>query len=307
MKFHEYLKSCRKKYELTQEALVQELYNFDAIFSGLDTRTLSRWESAQTQPTAAKQVKIIHFFKRYSSHLFPCFYNIPHIEKELCRVGIKNLIGKSKEHILNFPDNVLHVDDIDITHVRSNDDLEAILHMPKSLIKGLTSDFFKLSLEHLKKWALYPANMFLVAQSNSQFLGMFFILNLKPQSYKRMLSFELHAASITDEDFAEPGEESSLFLLSFYAYNEKIASLLFIRFYAHLIANQDNIKEIGTTPILEGAKKMTEKIHLSLINQKTDATNNLSAYSASLEEVLINEDVLKVIFQKEDCPQESTD
>lgn len=43
MKFNDYLKACRTRYDLTQERLVQELYAYDDAFAGLDVRTLSRW------------------------------------------------------------------------------------------------------------------------------------------------------------------------------------------------------------------------------------------------------------------------
>lgn len=108
MQFNEYLRFCRKKYNFTQENFVQELYNFDDSFAGLDTRTLIRWETGSTQPTAKKQVLIIQLLQKFSTHVFPCFYNQKNIEENLCKVGIKNLIGNSKKHIVNFPDNIFN-------------------------------------------------------------------------------------------------------------------------------------------------------------------------------------------------------
>ena len=137
MQFNEYLKRCRKKYKLTQEALVQELYNFNDTFEGLDTRTLIRWEQGATKPTATKQVVIIQLFQKFSKNIFPCFYNKKEIEEDLCKVGIKNLTGNSKEHIVNFPNNVFCVEDISITHIRSHDNLNLVLNMPQSIFKGL--------------------------------------------------------------------------------------------------------------------------------------------------------------------------
>jgi len=70
LQFNKYLKSCRKKYNLTQEHLVQALYNFDDSFVGLDTRTLIRWETGSTQPTAKKQILIIKLLQKFVKCLF---------------------------------------------------------------------------------------------------------------------------------------------------------------------------------------------------------------------------------------------
>lgn len=305
MQFNEYLKLCRKKYKLTQENLVQELYNFDEMFEGLDARTLIRWEKGSTQPTATKQVSIIQLFQKFSTHIFPCFHNQEKVEEELCKVGIKNLIGISKEHIVNFPSNIFRVEDINISHIRSHEDIELVLNMPQSIFEGLTSNYFNISIDLLKLWSLNPNNLFLVAQTNNEFVGMFFVLRIKPQSFKKLLAFEMFANEITDENFANFEEEACVFPIAIFAYNDKVATLLYLRYYAHLIANQDTIIEVGTTPLLKGGKKLLEKMHLTHLLDKQVDGKVLSAYSSSLEDVLINEDVLKMIFVKQECPQEN--
>ncbi len=304
LQFNEYLKSCRKKYGLTQENLVQELYNFSDVFKGLDARTLIRWERGTTKPSAAKQVVIIQLFGKFSTHIFPCFYNRENVEEDLCRAGIKNLIGNSKEHIVNFPSNIFSIDDISISHIRSHKNIDLIINMPQSIFKGLTSNYFKITADYLKEWSLHPSNLFLIAQANEQFVGMFFSLRLKPKSFKKLLSFEMEIIELTDDDFASFKEEASVFSFALFAYNDKVATLLYLRYYAHLIAHQDTIIEVGSTPLLDSGRKLVEKIHLVHLEDKKLNKEVLSAYSAPLEDVLINEDVLKMVFAKQDCPQD---
>jgi len=301
LKFSQYLKNCRQENELTQEELVSELYKFDDAFHGLDVSTLSRWEREVTHPTIVKQLLIVKQFQKYSSHIFPCFHNTKEeIEESLCRTGIINLIGNSKEHILNFPTNVFKVDNIDISHIRSHEEIDMILKMPQSIIKDLTSNYFKITLEHLKKWALHPSNLLLLAECDSQFFGMFFTLRLKEDIFKKIINFEMQVSEIEELDFASLDEKGCNFPFAFFAYNEKVASLFYLRYYAHLIANQDVILEVGSTPLLDGSKKLIEKIHLHHNKDLKCGDTTLSSYSASLEDILINEDVLKVIFQKEE-------
>jgi len=304
LQFNEYLKTCRERYSLTQEQLVQELYNSSDEFSGLTTGTLGRWERGATHPNLSKQVGIVKVFQKYSTHLFPCFYDQDKIEDELCRVGIKNLIGHSKVHVLKFPTNVFTVDDIKVSHVRSHKDIAFMLKMPVSILNGITSNEFKIEVEQLTSWALHPTSLFVVAECDGQFFGMFFALRLKPDVFKKIISLEMHIHDITEDDFASFEEEACSLPFSFFAYNEKTASLLYIRYYAHLIANQNSILEVGTTPLLDEGRKVVKSMHLTHLHDKVIEKGTLSAYSAPLEDVLINEDVLRMVFRKQECTEE---
>ena len=66
---------------------------------------------------------------------------------------------------------------------------------------------------------------------------------------------------ITADDFASSDEEGSSLMLSFFAMNDKTATLLFIRYYAHLIANQKTIDEIGGITIQDEAKKIINNMN----------------------------------------------
>ncbi len=307
MKFNEYLKSCRQKYNLTQEELVQELYNFDDIFEGLDIGTFSRWERGATKPNMDKHISIVKYFKKKSNHILSCFENTDrhNIEDELCKMGIKNLIGHSKEHILNFPTKSFKVDDISIKHLRSTDDIEAVLQMPYAVIENLTDNVYNLSFENIKDWALHPSNLFLLSEYKEEFAGILFTLRLKPDIFQKIIDFEMDLKDISLDDFASFTEMGCNLPMVFFAYNDKSSTLLILRYYAHLIANQDVIKSIGAVPLLDSAKKIVQKMNMKYYKEKDVAQGTLCSYYAPLSEVLINEAVLKMIFHKQDCPQDN--
>lgn len=304
MQFNEYLKLCRERYSLTQEHLVQELYNYNEEFSGLNTSTLSRWERGATRPSLSRQVSIIKVFQKYSTHFFPCFYNRDNVEDELCRVGIRNLIGYSKEHILKLPTKAFTVDDINVRQLSSHEDMEIMLRIPHSILSSLNNNFFNIDLSHLKSWALHPTSLFVVAEYEGQFLGVFFTLRLKPDVFKKIISFEMQLDSVFEDDMADFDEEACSFPVGFFAYNEKIASLLYLRYYAHLIAHQDTITEVGSTPLLDAERRLVEAIHLTHRNDLNIKGETVSAYTAPLEDVLINKDVVKMMFQNQECPED---
>jgi len=107
------------------------------------------------------------------------------------------------------------------------------------------------------------------------------------------------------DDFASFSEQGCNFPMAFFAYNEKSSTLLIIRYYAHLIANQGVIKEIGTTPLLNSAKKIVQKMNMEKYKEKSVTQGTLTSYHAPLCDVLINHAVLKMIFAKQDCPEDS--
>jgi len=307
LQFNNYLKSCRERYELTQEQLVQKLYNTHDVFEGLDVNTYSRWERGSTKPSMDKQIKIVSLFSTLSNTVLSCFNTMQKedVETELCKMGVHNLIGYSKEHILNFPTKSFRVDDISIKHLRSNSDIDTVLQMPYTVIENLTGNVYNLSYENIKSWAQHPSNLFLVSEYQGQFYGLLFTLRLKPHVFQKIIDFTMNINDIKEDDFAGFDEMGSNFPMAFFAYNDKSSTLLILRYYAHLIANQDVIANIGTTPLLDGAKKIVQKMNLKHYKDKKVKQGTLSSYSAPLSEVLINEAVLKMIFQKQECPEDN--
>ena len=303
MKFHTYLKSCRERFNLTQEQLIQELYNTYDTFEGLDVSTFSRWERDISVPGLDRQVKIIQLFHEKSNTVFPCFDNrsSEEVENDICNRGIKNLIGHSNQHILKFPSVSFQAGDIKISHIRSTNDIDRAITMPHAVMQGFTNNNPGMTTELLKSWALHSSNLFLVSEVHGQFFGLFFNLRLKPKVFEKIMNFEMGIFTIGNDDFAAFSEMGCNLPLLFFANNEEVASLLFLRYYAHLIANQDNILEIGTTPIRDGGKKMAVKMKLKHYKDIEMKQGTRSAYRASLADVLINETVLKMMFQRQDA------
>ena len=306
MKFNKYLKSCREKYNLTQEELVQELYNFDDIFENLDINTYSRWERATTKPSSEKQISILKLFQTKSGHILSCFedMNKENVENELCKLGIKNLIGHSKEHILDFPTRAFKIDDISVKQIKNAKDIDKVLQMPYDVIENLTGNVYNLSFDDIKKWAMHPSNFFLISEYQNRFGGILFTLQLKPNIFKKIIDFEMDLKEISIDNFTKNDEIGCNFPIAFFAYNDKSSTLLVLRYYAYLIANQEFIQSVGATPLLDGAKAMLKKMNMKSYKDKEVKQGTLTSYSASLSKMLLNKSVLKMIFQKQDCPQD---
>ena len=308
MQFNEYLKKCREGCELTQEKLAQDLYVHDTdLFLSLDTGTIGKWERGLTKPKASKQASILQYFQMQTNSALPFMeeYEAAEVEGLLCKTGMKNMLGKNKKHVYDFPSSMMSIDDINVMALHQFKGMEQVIENNMFLHKDAVHPYSQLSREQFMEWALHPSNLFLFCEHKGSALGLMFNARVKPEIFKKIMNFEMKKSDICSDDFAPHDEEGSLLLLSFFALNPKAATLLYIRYYAHLIANQDNIVEVGGVGHTEEGKSIASKMNLKF--QKSfmseDGTKIMS-YSQSLANVLSSEYMVKMLLSKQECPEE---
>ena len=308
MQFNEYLKLCRENYSLTQGELVSDLYTHDIDnFASLDNTTLSKWERNIIQPRVSKQVSLIKYFQKHADIPLPCWdnYSIEEAEELICRVGMKNLLGENKQYVCNFPSNFIKMDELIIQPLRNCDDMNTILEMNIELHKNMNHPSTQISIEQFKAWALHPSSSFYVCKYKGMYMGHIFSIRINPEILTKVLDFEMQKSDIVLDDLTTFDEMGSEMLLSFFAANTKSATTLFIRYYAHLIANQRSIKEIGGLTKINEAKKIVASMNLNLYKRKsTDDGVVIEAYRQTLDNALASENVVKMILTKQDCPEE---
>lgn len=167
------------------------------------------------------------------------------------------------------------------------------------LHKNANHPFAQISLEQFTSWSLHPSNLFFICEYKDNILGLFFSLRLKPEVFQKIINFEIKKSELSIEDFASFDEIGSNFMLSFYALNDKVATMLFIRYYAHLIANQTRIKEIGVITTLDDVKRVVHNMNLEEANSMiADDEIELKSYKQSLSNVLVSQNVVKMLFSK---------
>ena len=308
MQFNEYLKSCREHNHLTQEQLVHDLYSYDIdTFEALDTGTLSKWERSVTKPKLAKQVSIIKYFQKKTGIALPCWdnYTVNEAEELICKVGMQNLLGKSKELVLNFPSSMIGADDLNVYLLRNSEMIDKVIDINIDLDKDFNHDTTQFQSEQFKEWALHPSSSFYVCEYNDQFFGLLFTLRLKPEVFERIMDVEIEEKDLTMDDFASFEEMGCNHMISFFAMSEKAASMLFIRYYAHLIANQKVIAEVGLATMMEDTKKFIRNMNLHYHGSKSFTEDlKLQTYRETLSNFLATEKVVKMILSKQECPEE---
>ncbi len=87
--------------------------------------------------------------------------------------------------------------------------------------------------------------------------------------------------------------------------NQKAATMLFIHYYAHLIANQKVIDQVGVATMMDDAKKLLCNMHLQKHNSmELDNGLTIETYRQTLPNFLASEYTVKMILSKQECPKE---
>ncbi len=307
MDFGSYLKLCRENSGLTQEEVVNDLYIHDKDnFKCLDNSMLSKWERNFAEPKALKQVSIIKYFQKQTGLALPCWdgYSVDDVEEMIYQAGMKDLLGKSKELVLNFPSAVINTDDMRIFQLHDSNMFDKVISINMDLDKDFNHDTTHLKSTQFKEWALHPSSSFFVCVYKDEFFGLLFTLRLKPELFEKVMNFEMSKNELTTDDFASFKEMGSNLMISFFAMNEKAASLLFIRYYAHLIAHQKMISEVGYTTMMEDAKKLMDNMNFHHCASETISKEfELQTYRETLPNFLASENVVKTILFGTECSQ----
>ena len=308
MQFNEYLKSCRENIGFTQEQLAHGLYAFDSNnFASIDSNTLSKWERGVIKPKIERQVNIIRFFQRETGLALPFLheYSVEEVEKLICKTGMQDLLGQSKELILNFPENKISLDNLEVYQLRNSEMLDSAIKLHMDLDQTYNRGTTRVEASTFREWALYPSNSFFYCEYLGHFFGLLFTVKLKQESFEKMMRCEIQEKDLTFNDFASFDEIGSNYIFSFFAMNQKASSMLFIRYYAHLIANQTKIKEVGVATMMDDAKKLIESISLKYFaSLPLKEGLVLETYRESLADFLASEKVIKMIFSQQSCPEE---
>lgn len=298
MQFGDYIKICRERFGLTQNALADILFGFHEIFHGLDTVTLSRWERNITSPNILRQRYFIEAMQQFEPTIFPAFdaIDMDAVERSMFQRGIERVIGKHKPFILDFPSDIIEQEAIAVTDLANLDDPMPTLKITHAFIRKVTDDEAKIPFETFKTWAMHPGSKFLLATYHQQFFGMLFSLRLKPDIFEKMMHFQMLERHITTQDLAQQDEEGCEYPFSLFAYTQQSATILSLRYYRYLITCQAHTACAGTFPKRKEGAKLASTLGLAPFMKHPQ--DNRSSYRANMVDVLLNRYILAIIFKE---------
>jgi len=297
MEISEYLKTCRSRLKMTQEELSHELYLYDdRRFEGIDTTTISKGERGVPSPPMPRLQALIRFFQSQSSLPLPCWEALGEEQamEILYSESVKRVLGPAKQIVARAPLEVDLEKGYRLTSLRGHLRAGDLLELSLVMMQSVKPQFESLSPDELHRWMEAPGNLFQAVSYKNSFLGMLFVLRLKPKVFDEILNFQREESTLSVEDFADLNEQGSLFILSFYSLSPEIATLLMARLYAHLIAHQRNTQDLGFVSPLAEAHRIGENMELQAVGEN----GNLVAYRNDLFTILSSETVLKALFGK---------
>jgi len=302
MKFSIYLKTCREKAGLTQEALTEALYLFDdTLFEGVTPTTLSRWEREVSTPSYRRIEALMRFFQHRFGLPVPCIrtHDAKEAERIMCGEELDTLF-KPKKMVadLAFGAGEGGFETVTLRHHPRADEL---LELNTMLHKSVNTPLTRVEERQFKTWIENPANLFVAVTYKSSFLGLLFALRLKPESFDAILRFQKRKADLKEEDFAAIDEVGSVYLLSFFALSPHIATRLFRRYYAHLVAYQQMTEETGFVSSFEEAHLLAQRLGLHPSGETESDGETVLAYRADLFDAMRSTTALKALFPKKRC------
>lgn len=306
VEFGDLIKSFRERYELTQEKFTQIIYDFDsAEFDGVDTVTLSRWERLQSRPSKARQLKLFKAMQSHAKCAFPLWFDEDtELENNLCHIGTQNLIGRSSYLVFDIPQGMMKHEHVTINQLRDMENYEDFIPFLHALHKDHTEDALALTPEHFREWALHPTSLFLMAVFYNQVCGVLLLIRLKVEVAEALKKGWMHLNEVkATEHLADFGEKAVVWPFMFFGYSMSTGSLLLLRYYAHLIANQNDIVGVGAFTAHEGGRKLVERLYFKTLDVDT-VNENLNVHYAPLDEMLATKEVLEMVFKKSSCEEE---
>jgi hypothetical protein len=192
-----------------------------------------------------------------------------------------------------------------ILPLRHFERMEELLEIHQNLHENLVPPYNRLEIDRLREWAFHPESLFYVVLYKRTLLGLFFSVRLRPERFGALMEFRISRRELSVEDFAGEGEEASILLLSLFALDSRVASLLMMRFYAHLIAHQKSIRDVGLSTSLREIERLVERLDLRVHrSRKIDGITHV-AYRNNLFNLLSGETAMRLLFPKSECPEAS--
>ena len=305
--FGDYLKNCRIKLDYTQDDMIEKLYLFnDTLFGGLNGSTYSKWERNISQPSPQRLSEILRFIQQQNGNApLPFWQDVSNkdFEEELCRAGIIQLLGTTRTISHDLDLDILKMGNYRMMPLRHFERADELLEIHQILHEKANPPFSRVGLDQFQKRNLNPQNFFYVMLYKNTFLGLFFALNLKPSVFDQLIAMQKRKVDLTQNDFIDPGESGSFYLLSFFSLDTSVTTMLIRRLYTYLVVNQNHIEDIGLITAQSDIQRMAERMNFQHQDVLSDAGMELHSYGATLQEMIRGEDFIRALFPRKSCEE----
>ncbi|QKI89451.1 helix-turn-helix domain-containing protein [Thiomicrorhabdus xiamenensis] len=301
-RFSDYLRICRENKGVTQTELVDELIAADSVFHSLDATTLSRWERGVSKPALSKQTLIIKYFSNHFGRVYPFLEEAEpiKIEKSFCAIGFSKMLGRHKM-VMDFPTQSMDINLFRIQLFQDSSHQQTAVRKNYLILKELYGSNF--SEQQHQMLAEHPANYFSICDYMGDYYGHFFALKLTTVAFEKVINFSITIDQLTLDDIAAQDEVGSYYYFGFFSIGEVVISLIWINFYTHLIKEQKRVRNLGATIVTKEGETIAKNMNTENTCSIEVGGQTISSFQATPAQMLITENIVKMLFNPESCPE----
>jgi DNA-binding XRE family transcriptional regulator len=247
MQFSQYIQQSRRKHQLTQSELAEQMASRFAELSELDSNTISRWERGQHTPAIDRQRLCVEFFgdnpvEKLPFHLAQTTAVTP--AQNLARQRLLKQLSQQRFNTLvgGLP---AFSSDSQLERCHHGSEEAAYIEFISALRNRLRPEQMPLTTAVIVDWLQHPsAYLWLLKHQSHPLLHCLFV-HLKPAVYQQLLYQQREESTLTADDLASPDETSCLYIISLYSTGNEALVDLYLHLYQHCFQHRGRLQSLG--------------------------------------------------------------
>jgi transcriptional regulator with XRE-family HTH domain len=297
--FGKLLAVIRKEQGLTQEELVQELAEFSLEFEGLNSVTISRWETGTTSTSFRKKREIFKFFcgqgwldsgpgRDFVRERFE------YLSEPLTRVFKHNY----ETLIANVPALRIPLEEYRVRDLQQETDLLCYEHIVDVEVASNPPGYYRITPQALQSFCHHPAAFSLICERKEQHLGHFAMFKLNHDAARRLVHNQLGENDIGLENFCAQEDRGSYYIHALYGVNPTIAALVNSQAYLYLFDHIDEIETISIFSSRRDGMRLAQAYGIETVAWGRNHEYGFTWYGmqSPVEDIVFSDTVLKLIF-----------
>ena len=292
------LYACRKSHHMTQQSFVSELSQYSNEFKGLNTVTLSRWETGTTTPGLNKKKLLLHFLASKGCFESGECHDIARKQYENLLEPLSNVFTRNYQYLIgNLPEH--RVGEYSLHDLKEfTEKKEHIGHIIDIEVATNSTGYYTLTPQKLLEWCEYPSSFSVITERKKQHLGHFIMLKIKNSVAEEIAHYRRSEFSLTREDFCNVNEHGTYYVHALYGRSPKIAALLNVGAYLHLFEHMKTIDNLMIFSTRTDGVLLTRDYGIKEVAHGVDEEYEFKWHGmlSPIEEILFSDTIVKLIF-----------
>jgi len=289
----------RHNYDQTQKDLAEQLSHYSEDFRSVNTVTISRWETGATSPSISKKRALLRFLadqgclrsKSGCREVFDDAY------KKLYDL-LGQLFSKRYQYIVgNYPDFGRNGYEIRSLadhpecrrHLGHLQDIERITNVP---------GYYTPTLSTLHQWCLHPGSLGIICERTGQNLGHFLMIKVSNRVAEEIAYHRRSEFDIAPEELRGPDEKGSYYIHALYGGNPRIAAIVNVEAYFHMLHHYDTIENIVIFSSRRDGAEVTKDYGIRTVARGVDPDFGFTWYGmlSPVGDILFSDNIVRMIF-----------